>query len=325
MNGLAPICLFVHNRPAQTRRALDALAHNPMAGESELYVFCDGPQGPADLAAVREVRSLVHRERRFRRVLIHERQHHGGRTRAVLSGLDDLFRCHDAVIILEDDLETCPQFLAFMNEGLSRYRLDPRVGAIQGWHAGPGDAPNGIYFSRYFTPWGWATWRRAWEGFEPDAGVLLRKLEGPGLKRKFNLDGRCSHHRRLVEQQHGTVHCWHIRWYASQFLLGRLALCPGRSLVVRMDQEAPRTQAAQDSAYAGLSLAFALEMKDIKVIEDRAAAAQLSRSHEGRLGPVRSLLDSHCPAIWFVWKGRALGFWRALLKKRVDSKGAYRT
>jgi len=318
MTVLAPICLFVHAHPGRTRRALDALAHNTLAGEAELYVFCDGPRGPADLAGVKAVRDLVRRERRFARVFIHERRHHAGRTRAILAGLEGLFRSHEAVIVLEDHLETRPQFLAFMNEGLGRYRLDPRVGAIQGWHPGPADAPNGTYFSRYFAPWGWATWRRAWEGFEPDAGRLLPRLEGPSLKRKFNLDGGRNLHRRLVAQQHGTVDCWHIRWYASQFLLGRLALCPGRSLVARMGPGTPQPAPAQDSAYAALGLAFALEMKDLKVVEDRAAAAQIRRSLAP--GSLFGWLGDHGPDLIYLWATRIYIFWLNFKHKTLAEK-----
>lgn len=318
MTGLAPICLFVSNRPAQARRALDALAGNPLAGDSELYVFCDGPQGPADLPLLKEVRTLIRQEQRFKRVLWHERKQHGGRTRAVLSALDDLFRTHDAVIVLEDHLVPAPQFLTFMNEGLSRYREDSRVGAVQGFHPGPEDAPNGIYFSRFFAAWGWATWKRAWDAFEPDAGILLRRLEIPGLRRKFNLDGQSAHHRRLVAQHHGLVSSWHIRWYASQFLLGKLALCPGRSLVGGPGLETPRSGELQDSAYASLGLAFAIEMKEIKVIEDRAAAAQISRWHRRRQGAAWSWIDTCCPELIWAWPDRVRGHWRALRHKPFD-------
>jgi len=39
---LAPIVLFVYNRPAETRLTLEALHKNVLADQSILYVFADG-------------------------------------------------------------------------------------------------------------------------------------------------------------------------------------------------------------------------------------------------------------------------------------------
>ena len=39
---LAPIVLFVYNRPEHTRACLEYLERNELAAESELYVFADG-------------------------------------------------------------------------------------------------------------------------------------------------------------------------------------------------------------------------------------------------------------------------------------------
>ena len=40
---LAPIALFVYNRPAHSRATLEALAANELARHSDLIVFSDGP------------------------------------------------------------------------------------------------------------------------------------------------------------------------------------------------------------------------------------------------------------------------------------------
>lgn len=38
-NNLAPIILFVYNRPWHTQQTLDALAKNELAKESILYIY----------------------------------------------------------------------------------------------------------------------------------------------------------------------------------------------------------------------------------------------------------------------------------------------
>jgi hypothetical protein len=310
MGTLAPICLFVYNRPEHTRRTLDALATNTLAAESELFVFSDGPKGHQDLQAVEEVRKVVRSETRFKQVAVHKHRQNCGLAQAVISGLNDLFRTFETVIVLEDDLVTSPFFLTFMNEGLRRYQTDARVGAIQGYHFGAEAAPNGIFFSRYFTPWGWATWRRAWAGFEPDCAVLLDKLKDPALRRDFNLGGHYNFHRMLEEQRRGYLNSWYIRWYASQFILGKLALWPGQSLVENIGLDDSGTHSVPDSAYASINLAFAIEMKDLLVIEDRAATTQIARFYRGRHGLVTGWLRFHCPPLLKFWVEKTLKGYR---------------
>lgn len=43
-NSLAPIILFVYNRPWHTVQTLEALSINYLADQSTLYIYCDGPK-----------------------------------------------------------------------------------------------------------------------------------------------------------------------------------------------------------------------------------------------------------------------------------------
>ena len=44
---LAPIILFVYNRPEHTKKTIEALKKNELASESVLYVFSDGAKDDA--------------------------------------------------------------------------------------------------------------------------------------------------------------------------------------------------------------------------------------------------------------------------------------
>ncbi|MFA5986232.1 MAG: hypothetical protein WC819_02705 [Parcubacteria group bacterium] len=54
MNNLAPIVLFVYNRPEHTRRTVEALQKNDLALDSELFVYSDN-------ARDKNCKYLVHR------------------------------------------------------------------------------------------------------------------------------------------------------------------------------------------------------------------------------------------------------------------------
>ena len=57
--SFSPITLFVYNRPTHTKRTLDALALNPEAMESELYIFCDGLKTNDNLDSLKKLMKLL--------------------------------------------------------------------------------------------------------------------------------------------------------------------------------------------------------------------------------------------------------------------------
>jgi hypothetical protein len=81
------------------------------------------------------------------------------------------------------------------------------------------------------TSWGWATWKRAWDQFDPSASGWRERLVGADARR-FDLGGRYDYRRMLERQMNGRVDSWAIRWYYSVFAKGGLVLYPPRTLVV---------------------------------------------------------------------------------------------
>ena len=70
MQNLAPIALFVYNRPEHTRRTISYLQKNLLAEESRLFIFADGPKTSADKAKVDEVRQLLKEVTGFKSVKV---------------------------------------------------------------------------------------------------------------------------------------------------------------------------------------------------------------------------------------------------------------
>ena len=72
-------------------------------------------------------------------------------------------------IILEDDCLPNESFFDYCSVLLEKFRYDTRISAISGNNFQPGnttDVPTDYYFSVFPSSWGWASWRRAWTGFE---------------------------------------------------------------------------------------------------------------------------------------------------------------
>lgn len=104
---LAPIVLFVYNRPEHTRACLEYLERNELAAESELYVFADGAKSGSE-EAVAAVRRVIAEPWKFKRLNVVERPENKGLAANVIAGVTSVLETHDRVIVLEDDLIVSP-------------------------------------------------------------------------------------------------------------------------------------------------------------------------------------------------------------------------
>lgn len=227
----APVALFVYNRPGHTRQTVQALQANAGASETPLYVFSDAPKDVAASKAVEDVRLFLREITGFKSVSIIERETNFGLARSIIDGVSQVCGEHGRVIVLEDDLVTSPYFLKYMNKGLEKYQDEQRVISIHGYVYPVGEALPETFFLKGADCWGWATWKRGWNLFDPDGQKLLAELEHRKLTHLFDFDGSYPYTRMLRNRIAGKNNSWAILWYASAFLLDKLTLYPGHSLV----------------------------------------------------------------------------------------------
>lgn len=230
-NEVAPIALFVYNRPWHTRQTAEALQKNEFSAESDLFIFSDAARKPEAVAAVCEVREYIKTIGGFKSVNIVERGKNLGLANSIIDGISRLCKEYGRVIVLEDDLVVSPVFLAYMHSALEKYCDEPRVMQISG-NMFPVLHPEALprtFFCRVTTSWGWATWDRAWRKFEPDAKKLADMITTQKLRKEF--DSGYDYFQMLTMQGRGDIDSWAIRWYASVFLSGGLCLHPSLSLV----------------------------------------------------------------------------------------------
>ncbi|MEO6003553.1 MAG: glycosyltransferase family 2 protein [Opitutus sp.] len=213
------------------RRTLAALAANDLARETDLIVFSDGPRTPLDAPAVAEVRAELTAIDGFQSVQIMSRERNLGLAGSIIEGVTKICSEYGRVIVLEDDLITSSGFLTYMNEALALYEPFDEVASIHGYVYPSNRARPETFLLRGADCWGWATWARAWKGFNPDGAALLRQLNERNLLLAFDYDGAAPYSEMLRAQIEGRNNSWAIRWHASAFLAGKFTLYPGRTLV----------------------------------------------------------------------------------------------
>ena len=232
----APIILFSYNRPQYLRVTLEALSKNYEAQFSTLYIYCDGPKPNAsdeDLRKINEVRTIAKSRKWCLENIIIEREKNMGLSKSVIAGITELLDKQDKVIVLEDDLETSPYFLNYMNTALEVYKNEENVISIVGFNYPLAfeNLEKETYFIKNADCFGWATWKRGWAFFEADASVLIEKIESNNATKEFNFNNNYPFMKMLKSVTLGKVDSWAIRWYASSFVNRKLTLFPKRSLV----------------------------------------------------------------------------------------------
>ena len=287
----APVALFVYNRPGHTRKTVEALLANTLARQTQLYVFSDAPKNRVASLAVAEVRSYIRSITGFKSITIVERETNFGLARSIIDGVTRLCVECGRVIVVEDDLVTSPYFLKFMNEGLELYESDDRVISVHGY-VYPVKAPlPETFFLRGADCWGWATWKRGWDFFEPDGRSLLQELNAANLTHRFDFDGAHPYCRMLRNQIKGKNNSWAIRWYASAFLKDKLTLYPGRSLVRNIGTDNSGAHCSTSVMFAGEMADSPIAIEPIAVEEHEGARQEIVKFHRTarRLTPRRVL------------------------------------
>ncbi|QDS88904.1 hypothetical protein EC9_30990 [Rosistilla ulvae] len=232
-SSLAPIVLFVYGRPEHTRATLESLSRNGLAKESLLYIFADGPRNDASLKtleAIKEVRKIIRERPWCGEVKIVQSDINRGLAKSIVEGVGSVCEKHGDVIVLEDDLETSPGFLRYMNDGLAVYRNDSTVMQISAFNIRNRFFAPQTGFLRTSTSWGWATWQRAWSLYQEDANALMVGVQKKDA-RAFDLGGVSFHHEELQRNIDGDLSTWAVKWYATIFLHDGLCLYPRKTMV----------------------------------------------------------------------------------------------
>jgi glycosyltransferase involved in cell wall biosynthesis len=223
---LAPVALFVYNRPEHTRRTVESLRANELARRSDLFVFADGAKNEPTASAVREVRKFIHTIDGFKSVTVIERERNLGLAGSVINGVTQLSSTFGRVIVMEDDLLTTPDFLEFMNRALERYEAETKIISVSGFNFAlnvPEQYPYDAFCSYRSSSWGWGTWQDRWQTVDWNVTDYASFHADKGRQQLFNRGGE-DLSRMLDLQMAGKIDSWAIRWAYNHFRKGGVAL-----------------------------------------------------------------------------------------------------
>jgi hypothetical protein len=231
MQELAPIVLFVYNRPWHTKKTIEALKNNELAEESDLFIFADNTVDDKNKESVDSVRKYVKTIDGFKTVNIVERETNFGLAQNVISGVTEVINRYNKVIVLEDDIVCSRIYLSYMNKLLSYYKYNEKIYSVTGYTF-PIEIPvkykYDVYFSSRASSWGWGTWKDRWEIVDWDVEDYDSFLINPEHIKSFNAGGD-DLTKMLKQQMNGKIDSWSIIWSYSHFKNNSYCVYPTKS------------------------------------------------------------------------------------------------
>ena len=216
MNQLAPIVLFLYNRPSHTIATLKNLSQANDAENSDLFIFCDGPKANAskkNIENILMVRQIAQSQKGFKSLTIQISDQNKGLGTSIMDGVTEVIIKFGKCIVLEDDHLVNADFLKYMNHYLNVYENEKRVMHVSAF------ARNSylqflmprVFFSRYMDCWGWGTWSDRWAQLDLNLDAIDRYLENKENRKHFNFS-KLDYH-TYFDQNREKFKTWAIFWY----------------------------------------------------------------------------------------------------------------
>jgi hypothetical protein len=233
-NELAPICLFLYNRPNHTRKTLNQLQKAKHSSLSKLYIFCDGPKAsatPEEIEKIQKVHNIAHEISGFQEVRIVKQTSNLGLGKSIIKGVTQVLSQFENVIIIEDDHLVHEDFLIYMNFYLQNYKEDKRIMHIGAF------ARNSylqfflprVYLTRYMDCWGWATWSDKWAMLKLDYKLFDEYFSIKHNRDLYNFK-KLDHHTYL-DKNKDEINTWAVFWHATIAIYNGLCIMPKYSYV----------------------------------------------------------------------------------------------
>ncbi|MBQ3556198.1 MAG: glycosyltransferase [Oscillospiraceae bacterium] len=234
--NIAPIVLFVYNRPKHTEEVLRSLAACTYAKEASLYIFSDAAKRPAAAEAVEQVRDIIQHEKWttcFKQVTIVKAAQNKGLAKSVISGVTQVINEHGHVIVVEDDNRVSEDFIDYMSRALEFYQNNPKVGFIGAYKVPipiPKDYRHDVFLMGRGSSYSWATWKDRWDLVDWDVSDYETFRKDKAARVHFNEYGE-DRAAMLDAQMAGSIDSWAIRFGYAMFKNNRYAILPVKTRV----------------------------------------------------------------------------------------------
>lgn len=303
-----PVVFFVFKRPKTT---YDFLSRMHKAGIKKIYVFADGPRSDQEKVLTSQVKAEINRFKKSHSgttLITRYAPHNIGLRQNIITGLNAVFKKEKAAIIIEDDCVVSVDFFRFTQAMLTKYHSVAKVMSINGMSVGGNYQGYSYSFTKYPQCWGWATWKRAWDLYNPTMPsfnkkswkVLAYSLSlSPILKSYFELMFN------LVKK--GQINTWDFQWTYAHFVNQGLAISPSTNLVSNIGFDSAATNTKTKTSVAALKageLPTQLKHQN-KIIENLTISHEIERKFYSNPVAILGLLRQYLYYLWGMYAHRS--------------------
>ena len=157
-----------------------------------------------------------------------------GLANSIIEGVTKTVSKYGRVIVLEDDLETSPSFLTYMNKALDYYSPFQSVFSISS------DIPMkmpvikeydfDVFVSHRNFSYGWGTWCDRWQQVDWSMGAFNMLEKDVFMQQAFNRGGSDLYNMLQAQKQH-KIDSWSIRFTLAHFVLHAVSIMPTQSFI----------------------------------------------------------------------------------------------
>lgn len=246
-----PVLFIIFNRPDTTATVFEKIRQMKPA---KLYVAADGARagkaGEEELC--RKTRAIIDTVDWPCEVKKLYRTANLGCGKAVSGAINWLFENEETGIILEDDCLPNDSFFTFCDTLLHKYGNDERVMMISGTNYIFEDISQqaDYYLCRYYSVWGWATWRRAWQLYD------FEMKSWPRLKAERYLEYTLNNNRmaeiytemfNAIDQK--QIDTWDLQWAYACLANGGLCATASTNLIKNIGAVGTHTAENETAPY----------------------------------------------------------------------------
>jgi len=308
MHNPKPVAFFFYNRPDTTECVFRRIAESR---PRQLYLICDGPRvnRPDDLQKIDACQRIVSEINWPCEVSQSYSEQNLGCQQRLVSGLKWLFSQVEEAIILEDDCVPELSFFDFCAELLDRYRDELRIAGISGtsFQQGHSCTPYSYYFSKYFHCWGWATWRRVWQQYDPHITTWPAFRADGRLQKCYRTDNEQRYWRKMLDAHFaGRGDTWDGAWAFGNICRGDLTIIPDRNLVSNIGFRPDATHTNVKCWYAELPTFSIGPLSHPPDIQAHVDADDFTGENHYSLPrePVFTRIQRKLKKVWSSWNAR---------------------
>lgn len=223
-----PVLFIIFNRPDTTQKVFESIRK---ARPENLFVAADGPRHNKKSEnekcnLTRQITEKIDWPCQVRRLY---RDKNLGCKKAVSQAINWFFQNVGEGIILEDDCLPDQSFFRYCSILLEKYRGDSKVMHIGGSSFIDTQQKSSYYFSKYPHVWGWATWKRSWDGYDSDLNnVYNSSIFG---NYKFSFFEKIFWLETFHAVKNGHIDTWDYQWVYKIWKNKGIAITPTTNLI----------------------------------------------------------------------------------------------